>query len=106
MKQKLLASLSTLAVLLSCATATLASSTPLALLSGVGPCTPQMVDTNFGSQLSGLSFSGTITYDFYSPPLAAAATVLTSGKGGGVIYMRNTSTTSANDFSVSGRMQY
>lgn len=82
------------------------AATPLALKCGAGTCTVRMVSDTFGTELTGLPFSGTTTYNFYSPPFATAISLTTSGKGGGVIYMRNNSTTVANDFSVSGRMQY
>jgi hypothetical protein len=68
--------------------------------------TCQTVEDAFGTNLATLAFTGTTTYDFYSPKLSAAVSLTPSDKGGGVIYMRNTATTTANDFSVSGRMQF
>ena len=71
-----------------------------------GGLTSQTIESSFGTNVMGLAFTGTTTYDFYSPPLTNSVSMVPSDKGGGMIYMRNTSTTSANDFSVSGRMQY
>jgi hypothetical protein len=66
----------------------------------------QAVETVFGSNLTGLPFSHTTNYHFYSPPMSEAVALTTSAKGGGVIFMKNTATSGANDFSVLGRMQY
>ncbi len=66
----------------------------------------QAVETVFGSSLAGLPFSGTTTYHFYSPPMSEALPLTTGAKGGGVIFMKNTAGSGANDFSVHGRMQY
>lgn len=66
----------------------------------------QTLETQWGSSLTNLPFSGTNTYDFYSPPLTQAVALVTSDKAGGVVYMQNTGTTTANDFSVSGQMQF
>ena len=68
--------------------------------------TAQLLDPAFGTNLETLAFTGTTTYDFYSPPLSSAISLLTSDKGGGVIYMRNIAATSSNDFSVTGDMQF
>jgi hypothetical protein len=68
--------------------------------------TVQTVESTFGSSLAALPFTGTASYDFYSPPLTTATTLTATDKGGGMIYMRNTAGTIANDFSVAGRMQY
>jgi hypothetical protein len=68
--------------------------------------TSQTIEKAYGTNVMGLAFTGTATYDFYSPPVSTPVNLVTSDKGGGVIYMQNTSTTSANDFSVSGRMQF
>jgi hypothetical protein len=67
---------------------------------------PQTVEPTPGTNSLSLPFSGTVTYDFFSPPLTSSISLTTAAKGGGVIYMRNTSSTTANDFGVSGRMQY
>jgi hypothetical protein len=89
----------------------LAGPTSLPLRSEAGTCiyggsTTQTIETTFGTNLAALPFTGTTTYDFYSPPLTAATTLAASRKGGGIIAMADTSTTSANDFKVTGRMQY
>jgi hypothetical protein len=68
--------------------------------------TTQTLGTSFGTNLMTLPFYGTTSFDFYSPSLSADVPLFTSDKGGGVIYMRNTGTTGANDFSVSGRMEF
>lgn len=89
-----------------------AISTPLALRyesNGVyihGGAISQTVETSFGTNLLGLAFTNTTTYDFYSPPVSTNVSLVPSDKGGGVIYMQNTGSTTANDFSVTGRMQY
>lgn len=71
-----------------------------------GCVTPQMVESTAGTNSTSLPFAGTTTYDFFSAPLNSVLSLATSDKGGGVIYMRNTSTVGAYDFGVSGRMQY
>lgn len=81
----------------------LRNESPEAIHSGL---TAQIVDSTFGTNETALAFSGTTTYDFYSPKLTSSASLVVSDKGGGVIYMRNTATTSANDFSVTGEMQF
>jgi hypothetical protein len=68
--------------------------------------TSQTIETTYGANLLALAFTGTATYDFYSPPLSSNVYLVPSDKGGGMIYMQNTSTNVANDFSVSGRMQF
>src|SRR5438105_13889708 len=88
------------------------AATPIALrLEGPGTCvfngsTAQTLRQAFGSSLASLVFAGTTSYEFYSPPLATPTTLTTSDKGSGVIFMRNTASASANDFSVAGRMQF
>jgi len=71
-----------------------------------GGITVQTLSTNFGTNLTAAPFSGTTTYDFYSPPLGEAVSLQASDKGGGIIYLRNTGTTGAADFTVTGRMRY
>ncbi len=68
--------------------------------------TVQTLNTNFGTNLAALAFSGTTTYDFYSPPLSQAVNLTSTDKGGGVVVMRNNGTTGGSDFSVTGRMAY
>jgi hypothetical protein len=68
--------------------------------------TSQTIETAFGTNLLGLAFTGTTAYDFYSPPLGASAHLAAGDKGGGRIFMRNTSTSATNDFSASGRMEF
>jgi hypothetical protein len=68
--------------------------------------TSQTIESTYGTNLGTLSFSQTTTYDFYSPPLAAAMPLAAADKGGGKIFMRNVSLSTANDFSVSGRMRF
>jgi hypothetical protein len=68
--------------------------------------TPLAVGTAYGTNLLGLAFTGTTTYDFYSMPLRASVSLLTSDEAQGTIYMQNTNLTSANDFQVTGEMRY
>src|SRR2546428_12130859 len=85
------------------------TSLPLRAESGTciyGGSTTQTIETTFGTNSAALPFTGTTSYDFYSPPLIAATTLEASRKGGGIISMEDTSATSANDFKVTGRMQY
>ena len=81
----------------------LRSESPTAIYHG---STTQTVETNFGANVAGLAFTGTTTYDFYSPPLTAPTSLDSHDRGSGVIYMKNTSTTPANDFKVTGQMRY
>ena len=64
------------------------------------------VGSAYAANLLGLPLAGTTTYDFYSPPLLDGVTMLTSDQGQGVIFMQNSSPTSANDFQATGRMRY
>jgi len=68
--------------------------------------TSQTVETAYGTNLSALTFAGTTTYDFYSPPLAIPTALTTQDKGGGSVFMKNVSPSHANDFVVTGQMQY
>ncbi len=68
--------------------------------------TTHAIETSYGTNLLGLSFMGTTTYDFYSTPLMAAVTMLTSDQGKGIVCMQNPNLTSANDFQVTGQMRY
>jgi hypothetical protein len=88
-----------------------ASQTWVALRSGsampiYGGITVQTLATTFGTNSATMPFTGTSNYDYYSPPLSNAITLLSSDKGGGMIYMQNNGTTGASDFSVNGRMKY
>src|SRR5438105_2999170 len=67
--------------------------------------TSQTVEAAYGTNLLALTFSGTATYNFYSPPLALPTALTTRDKGGGTIFMNNVSPSHANDFVVKGRMQ-
>jgi hypothetical protein len=75
----------------------------LAIHNGV---TTQAIATSYGTNLMGLAFTGTTTYDFYSTPLMAAVTIQNSDQGKGIICMQNSNHTSANDFQVTGQMRY
>ena len=89
-----------------------AAPTYLALrLGNQGTCslnaaTKQIVASTLGTNLCSLPFAGSTTYDFYSPPLAAAASLTTNDTCGGTIVMSNSAPTSANDFVVTGLMQF
>src|SRR3954462_6355571 len=69
-----------------------------------GASTSQTVETTYGTNLTGLAFSGTTTYHFYTPPLALPTALTSKDKGGGTIFMKNISPSHANDFVVSGGM--
>jgi hypothetical protein len=64
------------------------------------------IETAYGTNLLGLPFTGTTTYDFYSTPLMVAVSLPTSDQGKGIICMQNTSPTTNNDFQVTGQMRY
>lgn len=66
----------------------------------------QVIENAFGTNQLGLAFTGTNTYDFYSAPLTTAINFPSIDKIAGVIYITNSAPTPANDFSVSGSMQY
>jgi hypothetical protein len=89
-----------------------AASTPFALryeASGVsihGGVTSQTVETDFGTNAMGLAFTGSNTYDFYSPAISTPITLSTSLKTGGLIVMSNSAPTSDNDFTVFGSMTF
>ena len=68
--------------------------------------TSQTIETNYGATIATLPFSGTTTYDFYSPPLALPTALTTANKGGGKIFMQNLSASHANDFQVTGQMRF
>jgi len=68
--------------------------------------TSQTIETTYGANLTSLVFSGTTTYDYYSPPLAVPTALTTLDKGGGKIFMENISPSHANDFQVTGQMQF
>ena len=61
--------------------------------------------TSYSTNLMGLAFTGTTTYDFYSTPLMASVNLPTSDEGQGTICMQNSSPTAANDFQVTGQMR-
>jgi hypothetical protein len=64
------------------------------------------VGTAYGTNLLGLAFTGTTTYDFYSMPVGASVSLLTSDQVQGAIYMQNTNPTPAGDFQATGEMRY
>jgi hypothetical protein len=68
--------------------------------------TDQVLDTTFGTNQATLPFTGTATYDFYSPRLTTSVSLSTTDKGGGVIFMSNDSVNNVNNFSVTGEMKY
>ena len=88
-----------------------AASSYLPLRQESGACiydgiTENTIENTFGSKLAVMTFSDSTTYDFYSPPLASATTLTTTDKAGGTIFMKNTSSSHANDFAVTGRMRF
>src|ERR1051325_6977547 len=68
--------------------------------------TSQTVEVAYGTNLTFLTFSGTTTYHFYSPPLSVPTPLTTQDKGGGTVFMKNVSPSHANDFVVTGRMRF
>ena len=66
----------------------------------------QIIENAFGTNQLGLAFTGSNTYDFYSAPITTAINFGSIDKIGGVIFITNSAPTSANDFSVSGAMQF
>src|SRR5580692_6108379 len=60
----------------------------LAIHNGV---TTLAIETSYGTNLMGLAFTGTTTYDFYSTPLTATVNLPTSDEGKGIICMQNAS---------------
>jgi hypothetical protein len=88
------------------------ASTPFALryepnaVSIHGGVTSQTVETTFGTNQMGLPFTGSNTYDFYSPPISLPITLSTSDKTAGLIVMSNSAPTEANDFTVFGWMNF
>jgi hypothetical protein len=89
-----------------------AASTPFALryeanaVSIHNGTTSQTVENTFGDSPLGLAFTGTNSYDFYSPPISLPIVLSTSLKTGGLIVMSNSAPTAANDFSVFGSMNF
>jgi hypothetical protein len=89
----------------------MANQTYLPLRSEAGTClyqasTTQTVEAGFGSALVRLPFTGTKTYHFYSPPLTTPANLATTDRASGQVFMENNSSSSANDFSATGQMDY
>lgn len=68
--------------------------------------TSQTLETNFGSNMLGLPFTNTTTFDFYSPPLANAVNLTTSNKADGQVFLTNSDSTGSYNFSATARMQY
>src|SRR5690242_15784458 len=68
--------------------------------------TSQTIENAYGTNTLGLPFTGTSTYDFYSPPLTAAVSLTTGDKGAGTFFMQNSGPSSTDNFKVTGRMKY
>jgi len=68
--------------------------------------TSQTVETAYGTNLLSLPFPATTNYDFYFPPLALPTALTTQDKGGGTVFMKNLSSSTANNFTVTGRMRF
>lgn len=88
---------------------TLATQTPLVFRNEVpqlihGGLTDHLLDSTWATNQLTLPFTGTTTYDFYSPRLILPASVLATDVGGGVIYMSNNSTN--NNVTVTGEMMF
>ena len=110
--KQLLLALVSLTVSLGCTGKSLAGATVLALRSeSPGTCihngsTAQLIETVFGNNPQTLPFTGTATYDFYSPPLTVDIVLTTKDKGSGTVYMENTSTSDTNDFTVTSHLEF
>lgn len=90
---------------------TLATQTPLMFRNESpqlihGGYTDHILDTNWGSTVLTLPFTGTTTYDFYSPRLVSPGSIAATGNGGGAICMNNTSLGASNSVTVTGEMKY
>ena len=46
--------------------------------------TSQTIATSYGTNRLGLAFTGTATYDFYSPPLTTSVSLQTNDQGNGL----------------------
>jgi hypothetical protein len=108
MKQNLVLATATAALLTG--SAAIASSTQLALrlesTSIHNGATSQTIATTFGTNTASLPFSGTTSYDFYSPRLTGAINLHANDHSSGTVYMANTGTNSTDDFTVTGRMRF
>lgn len=90
---------------------TLATQTPLMFRNESpqqihGGLTDHILDTSWGTNVLTLPFTGTTTYDFYTPRLAAPSNLSATGNGGTAICMSNTGQSTANNVSVAGGMKY
>jgi hypothetical protein len=84
---------------------------PLYLRLESGTCiyhasTCQTVETTAGTSNATLAFSGTTTYNFYSPPLATPMPLTTADTVSGTVWMKNAAPTAANNFAVTAKFQY
>src|SRR5438034_11739819 len=51
--------------------------------------TVQTVETTYGATVASLPFTGTASYDFFSPPITAAPSLDTSDKAAGKLWLTN-----------------
>src|SRR2546426_1009870 len=60
------------------------------------------LSTAFGSNVFAETFrtTGSVTYDFYSPPLTSSTTLQSGDKAGGLLWLKNLGTLAAQDFRV------
>ena len=99
------------AILFACAGNALATQTPLMFRNESpqlihGGLTDHILDTNWGTTVLTLPFTGTTTYDFYSPRLVSPSSIAATGNGGGAICMSNTGLNTSNNITVTGEMKY
>lgn len=111
MKHAVSTLLSASAILFACAGNALATQTPLVFRNQspqqiYGGLTDHILGTNWGTTQLTLPFTGTTTYDFYSPRLVLPASLLTTDSGGGVIYMSNQGRTNLYNITVTGEMKF
>jgi hypothetical protein len=64
------------------------------------------LETSYGTNLLTLPFSGTVTYDFYSPPLAGSTALTKLDQGGGQVFMQNVSSSTANNFKMTAAIRF
>ena len=70
---------------------------------GIGTTT-QTIETSYGSALAILPFTGTTTYDFYSPPITAAPVLVPNDGAAGQLWLTNANT--VTDFNVTVRFAF
>jgi hypothetical protein len=111
MNKRSLASLAAVAVTLTCAGKSAGQATfflPLRL-EAAGTCigsgaTTDTIETQYGAGLASLPFTGTTAYDFYSPPIIAAPSLVPADKAAGQLWLTNSDPSA--DFNVTLRFSF